>query len=267
MNTAARAVVESKDPPLIKIEGDDLCREFLGGDPVFTRLWMGLYGGEEADPTYACVLSELYDEDLAPKLRTYIMLDEGIAMDPLGNQYPTMHDGVQAAIALKDIYRIGRCFTSPKQEAFHDHVRRTYGLTYYGRDDDALQLKKWFPHFTGRKRICPVSTAPYGDDEQYCLSTMNALFDRKKLFVMERCERFDSSLQTPRKALALVVSAMQQWPWTWHLKQIRVQDGYEDVLPEDPDEVTRAGMAFSADFDLGEPEEQRHKDIISVFGR
>ena len=268
MNGNVKVIKSTDDPPLLLVKDPELEAFLAGREALFTRIWAGYYSGEGSDPAYTCVVGELWDQDIRPKLRSYIMLDEGIALDDTAAEYPTPFDGLQAAIALKDLYSISdqqnmmRMWVSPRQKEFVGWLQRQWGLRAYPPEEEvsAEQLQEWYPYFKSRHRIGGISVAPFGEDEDHCLQVMNSLFNRKKLWIMSRCRMFDSEMQTPRKALALVMMAFQQNQWSWAFRHIQESDGYEN-LPLPGEEADDDAL------DLDPYSEYSRKKLREVSGR
>jgi len=257
------------------LANDELIEIDEGDGPVvYTRVWMGLVPPKGLEPGYACVVGEVYDDDPRQKPRPKILLDEaqalspddwpsetvekyhdlfytdiegsdpGCVMEAAKASNPTLHDLRIAAVSLKDIYMVRQGITLPHHIPFTAFLRATEGLCLYDEHIDPEQYKDWFPTFRSFSRSMPIiDEVPMGDDEEYGRQLVETLLGRNELHVNEHCKLFQNShLAHPVRAVGLVCSAMQVWDYSFKIRDVQINDGYEDIVDEEDVEELKAEL-------------------------
>jgi len=201
-----------------------------GSYSLYTRIWAAITPKKGLQPGYCAVVGECYDDTFDPKERDFFLLDEGVTLGD--NPSLSLHpDLFEATSALKDIYKLDRIYLDFKNGQFLTEIQKMqWGIVHYPEEDSMSdrQIRKRFPFFESRERICSPIEAPYAGNDEWDFSTVDALFARKRLIIHPSCEtwRF-GQYRTPHRALAMAVGALMFWDWSEILREQEISDGYE----------------------------------------
>lgn len=262
MNTKVRCRPRT-NPPVIEYYEDGNTHN--QPDLLLTRIWMGIVPPDE-EPGYVCVVGEVYDGDLEQRARQKVLLDEGSALEVADmmneedrqrwhrllycdietedgerkeiprSERPTLDDLRQAATALKDLYsystkEVMMCWSpgGDQHVQFHQYMQSTWGFTYPGKRDPE-QWAEWYPYFRNVDyRMAVSNQPPFGDNAEYAHELVESLLAGGELLFNESCHLFLSpELENPRRAVGMVLAAMQLMDWSWKLEDYREIDGYDD---------------------------------------
>jgi len=215
--------------------GKEVRREVRGGSySLYTRIWAAISPRDGLQPGYCAVVGEVHDGDFLPKLRNFVLIDEGVTMTD--NPSLALHpDLFEATSALKDIYAFDRLYVDHRNEAFVTEINKAqWGISAYS-DEDLMtdnDLKRAFPFFRHRDHRAHPMEPPYPSHDDRDFATVDALFARDRLRVHKCCETFRfGQYRTPHRALAMACTALQFWDWTEILRDMEPYDGYESAVP------------------------------------
>lgn len=222
--------------------GKPVEREIRGGSfSLYTRIWAAITPKDGLQPGYCAVVGEVHEDgNFNPKLRDYVLLDEGVTMGD--NPSLALHpDLFEATAALKDLYSLDRLYMNFKQEEFLTEIQKQqWGIAAYPPEDlmSRKDLEGAHPFFRSEDHLATPIEAPYAGNDEWDFSTVDALFARKRLKIHRGCETFRfGQYRTPHRALAMACSALMFWDWSEILREQEEHDGYESVEP-DEEELT-----------------------------
>ena len=278
MNRLVR-VWQHADPPIIDLflspDADKPLREQTA-DLRATRLWMAAAPPDETGPSYACVVAEIYDGDLAQKDRPKLLLDETVGLDPADFTddecekyaiYPphiiekiragdlqheettTLGNYRRGVVALKDLYRPNMLFVPGQgldwsQETYAREIQtnKFFRQIVY---TEGLQIydtrfeddfEKWFPFGGARHRIGIQTVREDADFDQRIVDNLFAI---DALQVASTCRLFHArSTWAPiRRALAIVLAQMQDQDLTYQMREWdEGEKGYTEAAKMERDE-------------------------------